>query len=104
MGTFDSIYQQKIRQLEEENRQLRKILEAAPPQMVPEPRDSELQRWQDILRRARERNPRPAAPTKPPLRPGDTLPGNPVPPLKPGDTLPSYDQPSLPPLRPGDTL
>jgi len=113
MGTFDSIYQRKIRQLEEENRQLRKILReapAAPPQMVPEPMedgdpwDSELQRWQDILTRARERNPRPAAPTKPPLRPGDTLPGNPVPPLKPGDTLPSYDQPSLPPLRPGDTL
>ena len=110
MGTFDSIYQRKIRQLEEENRQLRKILEAAPPQMVPEPMedgdpwDSELQRWHDILRRHRERNPRPAAPTKPPLRPGDTLPGNPVPPLRPGDTLPSYDPPSLPPLRPGDTL
>jgi hypothetical protein len=120
MGTFDSIYQQKIRQLEEENRQLRKLInEVAPPQMVPEPMedgdpwDSELQslplifphqEWQDILRRAKERNPRPAAPRKPPLRPGDTLPGNPVPPLRPGDTLPSYDPPSLPPLRPGDTL
>ena len=48
MGTFDSVYKNKIRQLEEENRQLRKILKdasatsptspAAPPgQMTPEP-------------------------------------------------------------------
>ncbi len=48
MGTFDSVYKNKIRQLEEENRQLRKILkEASPPpptspaappgQMTPEP-------------------------------------------------------------------
>lgn len=53
MGTFDSVYKNKIRQLEEENRQLRKILReasatspppptspAAPPgQMFPEPID-----------------------------------------------------------------
>jgi len=32
MGTFDSIYQNKIRQLEEENRQLRKLIEANEPQ------------------------------------------------------------------------
>ena len=30
MGTFDSIYQRKIRQLEEENRQLRKVLTEGP--------------------------------------------------------------------------
>ena len=29
MGTFDSIYQQKIRQLEEENRQLKKLINEA---------------------------------------------------------------------------
>jgi len=39
MGTFDSIYQNKIRKLEEENRQLRKILrEAEGGQYPPTPR------------------------------------------------------------------
>ena len=130
MGTFDSIYQRKIRQLEEENRQLRKILReapAAPPQMVPEPMEGgkyplrPSKRWPDIGNPWLTTPEDPDEikpwqmpywtppggwpnPRKPPLRPGDTLPGNPVPPLKPGDTLPSYDQPSLPPLRPGDTL
>jgi len=46
MGTFDSIYQNKIRKLEEENRQLRKILREAevgqypPTPIIPTPQQS----------------------------------------------------------------
>ena len=36
MGTFDSIYQQKIRQLQEENMQLRHILEKLIPEATAE--------------------------------------------------------------------
>jgi hypothetical protein len=109
MGTFDSIYQRKIRQLEEENRQLRNLIsEAGIGQDI---LDLTGKAIKSIARGVGGRGgvigriPRPG-PRKPapPLRPGDTLPGNPAPPLRPGDTLPSYDPPSLPPLRPGDTL
>jgi len=41
MGTFDSIYQQKIRQLQEENMQLRHILEKLIPEGVDLPPDPE---------------------------------------------------------------
>jgi len=37
MGTFDSVYKNKIRQLEEENRQLRKILREAEQLYPPTP-------------------------------------------------------------------
>ena len=47
MGTFDSVYKNKIRQLEEENRQLRKILREAeagqvypPTPIIPTPQQS----------------------------------------------------------------
>ena len=45
MGTFDSVYKNKIRQLEEENRQLRKILREAEvpsvlPPIIPTPQQS----------------------------------------------------------------
>ena len=111
MGTFDSIYQRKIRQLEEENRQLRNLIsEAGIGQDILDLTGKAVKSIArgvggrgGVIRSIPRPIPRPRKPA-PPLRPGDTLPGNPVPPLRPGDTLPSYDPPSLPPLRPGDTL